>query len=318
MLHENWLFHQTFITLPPIIMEVENGSLQILVSFLIWGNFPLPWLWEKGEKHGCLGYQVCDFGYPKTPPGFRWFKIGQGTIISKDTGSPRIVHTVNPRFAQEKGLSKCTTTGGDFEDSGVLKRSSFRIGKYHHPWLQIASSNITGFFQKNLSMEMGSSLKTFVKGRHCWRVASYRFFKVAPTNHFVGAIWQFYVDELPKPTSLWKENIKKHIGENSKKFVISTLPSLKLTVRPWKWMVGIRSFTFGMGELLVSGRENSKLETSNYKGVEPNIGGKTPQIIHLFIGFGTIIFTIHLGGTIIFGSTPINPPCHIAWLLPAA
>ena len=31
-------------------------------------------------------------------------------------------------------------------------------------------------------------------------------------------------------------------------------------------------------------------------GVEPKIGGKKPpQIIHLFIGFGTIIFTIHFG-----------------------
>ena len=30
-------------------------------------------------------------------------------------------------------------------------------------------------------------------------------------------------------------------------------------------------------------------------GVEPKIGGKPPQIIHLFIGF-SIIFTIHFGG----------------------
>ena len=31
-------------------------------------------------------------------------------------------------------------------------------------------------------------------------------------------------------------------------------------------------------------------------GVEPKIVGKLPQIIHLFRGFGTIIFTIHFGG----------------------
>ena len=38
---------KNWVTLPPIIMEVENGSL--LYSFpFIWGNFPLPWLWEKG------------------------------------------------------------------------------------------------------------------------------------------------------------------------------------------------------------------------------------------------------------------------------
>ena len=30
-----------------------------------------------------------------------------------------------------------------------------------------------------------------------------------------------------------------------------------------------------------------------YRGVEPKIGGKKTQIIHLFIGFGTIVFTIH-------------------------
>ena len=43
----------------------------------------------------------------------------------------------------------------------------------------------------------------------------------------------------------------------------------------------------------------------NNMGVEPKIGGKfTPQIIHLFIGFGTIIFTIHFGGfPPIFGNT---------------
>ena len=49
-------------------------------------------------------------------------------------------------------------------------------------------------------------------------------------------------------------------------------------------------------------------------GVEAKIGGKlTPQIIHLFIGFGTIIFTIHFGGkNPLFLETPIsstkNPP----------
>ena len=31
-------------------------------------------------------------------------------------------------------------------------------------------------------------------------------------------------------------------------------------------------------------------------GVEPKMVFFTPQIIHLFIGFGTIIFTIHFGG----------------------
>ena len=43
-------------------------------------------------------------------------------------------------------------------------------------------------------------------------------------------------------------------------------------------------------------------------GVSKN-RGFYPQIIHLFIGFGTIIFTIHFGGfytTPIFGSTPIS------------
>ena len=35
-----------------------------------------------------------------------------------------------------------------------------------------------------------------------------------------------------------------------------------------------------------------------YMGVSKNRGGFTPQIIHLFIGFGTIIFTIHFGGKI--------------------
>ncbi len=37
-----------------------------------------------------------------------------------------------------------------------------------------------------------------------------------------------------------------------------------------------------------------------YMGVEPKIGGfflGTPNPIHLFIGFGTIIFTIHFGGS---------------------
>ena len=31
-------------------------------------------------------------------------------------------------------------------------------------------------------------------------------------------------------------------------------------------------------------------------GCFQKINGKTPQIIHLFIGFGTMIFTIHFGG----------------------
>ena len=34
------------ITLPPIIMEVKNGSLQYELPFIL-GDFPLPWLWEK-------------------------------------------------------------------------------------------------------------------------------------------------------------------------------------------------------------------------------------------------------------------------------
>ena len=44
-----------------------------------------------------------------------------------------------------------------------------------------------------------------------------------------------------------------------------------------------------------------------YLGVEPKIGGgKTPQIIHLLIGF-SIIFTIHFGGfPTIFGNTHLN------------
>ena len=42
-------------------------------------------------------------------------------------------------------------------------------------------------------------------------------------------------------------------------FAMNMLPSLKLTVRTWKWMVGMRSFPFGMAHfqvrlLLVSGR----------------------------------------------------------------
>ncbi len=40
-----------------------------------------------------------------------------------------------------------------------------------------------------------------------------------------------------------------------------------------------------------------------YMGVEPKIGGNTPQIIHLFIGF-SIIFTIHFGVPL-FLETPI-------------
>ena len=42
------------------------------------------------------------------------------------------------------------------------------------------------------------------------------------------------------------------------------------------------------------------IDTSRYMGVEPKImGWKTPQIIiHLFICFGTMIFTIHFGGPI--------------------
>ena len=44
-----------------------------------------------------------------------------------------------------------------------------------------------------------------------------------------------------------------------------------------------------------------------YMGVEPKIGFFhvfSPQIIHLFIGFGTIIFTIHFGLPL-FLETPI-------------
>ena len=33
-----------------------------------------------------------------------------------------------------------------------------------------------------------------------------------------------------------------------------------------------------------------------YMGVSKNRGGKPPNLHHLFIGFGTIIFTIHFGG----------------------
>ena len=35
------------ITLPPIIMEVENGVLEDVFSLQM-GYFPLPWLWEEG------------------------------------------------------------------------------------------------------------------------------------------------------------------------------------------------------------------------------------------------------------------------------
>ena len=45
-------------------------------------------------------------------------------------------------------------------------------------------------------------------------------------------------------------------------------------------------------------------------GVEPKIMGKTPQIIHLFIGFfSTIIFTIHFWGKktpLFFGNIRIS------------
>ena len=41
-------------------------------------------------------------------------------------------------------------------------------------------------------------------------------------------------------------------------------------------------------------------------GVEPKIGVKTTQIIHLFIGF-SMIFTIHFGGFApIFGNTHVR------------
>ena len=58
-------------------------------------------------------------------------------------------------------------------------------------------------------------------------------------------------------------------------------------------------------------------------GVSKN-RGKTPQIIHLFIGIGTIIFTIHFGGSSfppIFASTPIycqfvlQNPLNTLWIL---
>ena len=45
-------------------------------------------------------------------------------------------------------------------------------------------------------------------------------------------------------------------------------------------------------------RKHNVFLMSVYKGISKN-NGKTPQIIHLFIGFWTIIFTIHFGGKIL-------------------
>ena len=54
----NWIVVNIYSdnTLPPIIMEVENGFPPILVSFQL-GDFPLPWLWEKGYHLGCTPAQ---------------------------------------------------------------------------------------------------------------------------------------------------------------------------------------------------------------------------------------------------------------------
>ena len=59
-------------------------------------------------------------------------------------------------------------------------------------------------------------------------------------------------------------------------------------------------------------------KTRNFQlAVEPKIGGKrAPQIIHLFIGFGTMIFTIHFGGntTPIFGNTQFKQSLRSTFL----
>ena len=51
--HHRWKnnFRWVQSTLPPIIMEVENGSLQFLVSFHLGWFLPLLWLWREKGKH---------------------------------------------------------------------------------------------------------------------------------------------------------------------------------------------------------------------------------------------------------------------------
>ena len=75
-------------------------------------------------------------------------------------------------------------------------------------------------------------------------------------------------------------------------FFCFTLP--KTNIAGWKIHHGKMVFTRKHGDF--QGRAVSFREGNLFLllGVEPKIGGFTPQIIHLFIGF-SLIFTIHFG-----------------------
>ncbi len=80
-------------------------------------------------------------------------------------------------------------------------------------------------------------------------------------------------------------------------------------------MVGSRSQAIRSNSLTKI-RGTSKRSCSKLYACQPkNRGGKTPQIIHLFIGFGTIIFTIHFAFfPPIFGNTNIQINSELAGL----
>ena len=290
MLHENWKT-STKHSLPSHNHGSGKWVPPILVSFLIWGNFPLPWLWEKGSKHGCLGYQVCDFGYPKSLQ-----RSAKEPSSAKIRGAPGSFTLSTPDLLKKRASANAQLPC-DFEDSGVLKRSSFSR-KIHHPWL-------LSFLQYHRVDKKTCWWRWVFLWKLLWKVGIVEgwhlidFSRLLQPTTSLEQSGNFTWMNCPNPPAYGKKIAKNILGKIARNWWF--LPSLKLTVRPWKWMVGIRSFPFGMGEVLVSGRENSKLETSNYKGVSKH-RGKTPQIIHLEIGF-SIIFTIHLGGTIIFGNT---------------
>ena len=127
------------------------------------------------------------------------------------------------------------------------------------------------------------------------------------------------------------------------KNTVAKIPSLKLTARTWKWMVGILySFLFGArpifrGEPLVLGRVFLIFPATSYHRTPPtfgwilptrnvaagtspslqfrsaenkwkfskNRGGKTPPNHPILIGF-SIIFTIHFGVPLFFGNIQIR------------
>ena len=74
------------------------------------------------------------------------------------------------------------------------------------------------------------------------------------------------------------------------------IPSRSLTVRPWS--------LYGCWTKIMGNPPNYPLKNRVFH----KYGCKNPQIIHLFIGFWTTIFTIHFGGfSPIFGNT------HTLW-----